>query len=212
MNNDKRNFDLAALTWDEKPQRIKLAQDIFASITEAVDISRGMEAMDFGCGTGLLSLQVLERTGNVTCADSSSGMLDVLESKVKSAGLDGVKTVHIKSDDGEGLSGNYDIITSSMTFHHVQDVPSLVQRLAARLKDGGHLCVADLDPDNGKFHDDNTGVFHFGFTRELMMEYFRSAGLSDVKSVTSAVVEKKNDAGETADFSVFLVTGRKIHS
>jgi hypothetical protein len=84
-----------------------------------------------------------------------------------------------------------------------------VKRLAARLKEGGHLCVADLDPDNGKFHDDNTGVFHYGFTRELMMEYFRSAGLSEVRSSTAAVVEKKNKAGEAVNFTVFLVTGRR---
>ena len=209
MQNKKRDFDQAALTWDEKPQRVRLAQDIFRSLAAAVDIQRGMKALDFGCGTGLLSLQVLKRTGTVTGADTSAGMLNVLESKARSAGLSGVTTILLKSEDGEGLGGSYDLITSSMTFHHVRDIPSLVKRLAGLLNQGGTLCVADLDPDNGNFHDDNTGVFHYGFPREEIMKHFADAGLNEVKSSDAAVVVKKNEAGESANFTVFLVTGKK---
>ena len=96
-----------------------------------------------------------------------------------------------------------------MTFHHVRDVPSLVKRLAGLLNPGGTLCVADLDPDNGKFHDDNTGVFHYGFTRDQMRNYFKEAGLIDVRSSDAAVVVKKYEAGEPVTFSVFLVRGSK---
>ncbi len=209
MEHDTRNIDLAAQTWDEKPQRIRLARDIFQSINAAVTITRGMSVMDFGCGTGLLSLQVRELTGAVACADSSRGMLDMLEEKARSAGLSGVVTIHLTSDDGEGLVGSYDLITSSMTFHHVRDVPSLVERLAGHLNPGGTLCVADLDPDGGTFHQDTAGVFHNGFTREGMMDHFSEAGLVDVASTTAAVVEKTDEAGERATFTIFLVTGRK---
>ncbi|MBP7736787.1 MAG: class I SAM-dependent methyltransferase [Spirochaetes bacterium] len=209
MQKEKRDFDRDAGTWDEKPQRVKLAKDIFRSIDAAVGIRRGMDAMDFGCGTGLLSLLVLERTGGVACADSSAGMLDVLASKVRAAGLSGVTTIHLTSDDGDGLTGSYDLVTSAMTFHHVRDVPSLVKRLAGLLNRGGILCVADLDPDNGGFHDDNTGVFHCGFARDEMMGHFKDAGLINVASSDAAVVEKKNESGEAVSFTVFLVTGAR---
>ncbi len=208
MEHDTRNFDLAAQTWDEKPQRVALARDVFRSIASAVTITRGMKALDFGCGTGLLSLQVRELTGAVTCADSSRGMLDVLEEKARSAGLSGVTAIHLTSDDGEGLVGSYDLITSSMTFHHVRDIPALVKRLAHHLNPGGALCVADLDPDGGRFHRDDTGVFHDGFTREEMADHLRGAGFIDVISSTAAVVERRDEAGERATFTIFLVTGR----
>jgi len=209
MHREKRDFDLAALTWDEKPRRIKLAKDIFASLTGRVELTEGMEVLDFGCGTGLLSLQVLERTGSVTCADSSSGMLEVLESKVNSARLSCVKTIHLKSDDGSGLTGSYDLITMSMALHHVADAASLVRRLAGLLKPGGSLCVADLYPDNGSFHSDNTGVYHFGFTRETMENYYGMAGLHDFGFTTAAVVEHAGEKVEIASFKVFLATGRR---
>ncbi|MBN2078943.1 MAG: class I SAM-dependent methyltransferase [Spirochaetes bacterium] len=209
MQNEPRNFDDSAQTWDEKPRRIQLARDVFRSMAAAVTIARGMRALDFGCGTGLLSLQVLELTGAVTCADSSGKMLDVLEKKAGAAGLSGVTTLHLTSDDGDGLKGSYDLITSSMTFHHVRNVPPLVMRLAGHLNPGGTLCVADLDPDGGTFHQDTTGVFHNGFPREVMVDYFRGAGLVDVQSSTAAIVERNNESGETVTFTLFLVTGRK---
>lgn len=209
MKHDTRNFDLAAQAWDEKPQRVALARDVFRSIAAAVNITKGMRALDFGCGTGLLSLQVRELTGAVACADSSRGMLDVLEEKARSAGLSGVTTIHLTSDDGEGLEGSYDLVTTSMTFHHVRDVPTLVKRLARHLNPGGALCVADLDPDGGRFHRDATGVFHDGFTRKEMADHLRGAGLIDVTSSTAAVVERTDEAGERARFTIFLVTGIK---
>jgi cyclopropane fatty-acyl-phospholipid synthase-like methyltransferase len=208
MLNEKRYFDLAALTWDEKPQRVQLNRDIFRAIDQTVHLTDGIAVLDFGCGTGLLSLQILERTGNVTCADSSAGMLEALETKVKNAGIDGIKTIHLQSDDAKDLTGCFDLITSAMTFHHVKDVQPLIKKLAEHLNPGGTLCVADLEPDDGKFHEDNTGVHHYGFTREMMMEYFRDAGFADVKSMTAAAVDKKNPAGEIVSFAVFLVTGK----
>lgn len=208
MQNNKRDFDLASMTWDEKPQRVQLNRDIFRAIDQSVRMTVGMSALDFGCGTGLLSLQILERTGSVTCADSSAGMLEVLEAKVKNAGISGIRTVHLESDTGEGLSGSFDLITSAMTFHHVRYIEPLVKKLAGHLNPGGTLCVADLDPDNGKFHEDNTGVFHYGFAREKMTGYLSDAGLAEVKSMTAAKVEKKNDTGERVTFTVFLVSGK----
>jgi 2-polyprenyl-3-methyl-5-hydroxy-6-metoxy-1,4-benzoquinol methylase len=209
MHANKRSFDLAALTWDENPRRIKLNRDIFSAIDQAVHIKPGMPVLDFGCGTGLLSLQIHERTGCVTCADSSAGMIEVLESKLKAAGIVSVRAIHLESDDTDGLPGKYDLITSAMTFHHIRHVQSLVQKLAGRLNPGGTLCVADLDPDGGEFHEDNSDVHHHGFTREDMMQHFSDAGLINLKSATAASVEKRSRSGELKTFTVFLISGEK---
>ena len=72
------------------------------------------------------------------------------------------------------------------------------------------MCVADLDPDGGRFHEDNTGVFHYGFSRDEMTGWFRDAGLSDIKSMTAAAVERKDGTGEAVSFTVFLVSGKRL--
>jgi len=41
---------------------------------------------------------------------------------------------------------------------------------------GGFLSIADLDSDDGQFHEDKTGVFHSGFDRNVMRQYFSEAG------------------------------------
>jgi tRNA (cmo5U34)-methyltransferase len=56
MNSEKRNFDKEAVNWDENPVRVKMAEDITNAISQHIILTRDMDIMDFGCGTGLLPL------------------------------------------------------------------------------------------------------------------------------------------------------------
>jgi ubiquinone/menaquinone biosynthesis C-methylase UbiE len=96
-----------------------------------------------------------------------------------------------------------------MTLHHVQDIPSLLEEFFSILHPGGWLCVADLDPDFGKFHEDNTGVFHYGFERVAQMTAFKQAGFHQVHSRTAATMTKTSADGENRAFSIALISGRK---
>jgi ubiquinone/menaquinone biosynthesis C-methylase UbiE len=96
-----------------------------------------------------------------------------------------------------------------MTLHHVEDIDALLTQFFRSLKVPGWLCVADLDPEQGEFHDDNTGVFHFGFERDALRRAFVEAGFVDVHDLTAVEVAKPTPQGTLRTFSVFLVTGRK---
>jgi hypothetical protein len=76
-------------------------------------------------------------------------------------------------------------------------------------RSGGYFCVADLDVDNGQFHGDNTGVFHFGFDRAAMRKLFVQAGFDDVRDLSAAEVVKPSVNGEMKRFAIFLMAGRK---
>jgi hypothetical protein len=69
-----------------------------------------------------------------------------------------------------------------------------------------------LDHDNGQFHSDNKGVFHYGFDRERLRAAFIEVGLDDVKVHTAAEVFKPTEAGTPRKFTVFLIIGvrRKV--
>lgn len=208
---DKRDFDAHAATWDGNPSRVKLAREISAAMTSSIEIRKDMDALDFGCGTGLvtLALQPLART--VTGIDSSRGMLEALDRKIAAAGLRNIKTAFYDADSGEPVPGRYHAAVSSMTFHHVRDTEALLRRLHEALHPGGTLCVADLDPDGGLFHADNTGVFHFGFDRDRMRGLFRQAGFDNVRALTAAEVTRPVAGGGTRSFSIFLIIGEKHH-
>ena len=209
MKDKTRDFDGEARTWDENPGRVKMARSIADAINENVEITGGMEVLDFGCGTGLLTLHFQPMVKKITGADSSQGMLDILASKIENLGLSNVGIIYLEEGDTGRLRGEYDMIVSGMTMHHVKDIAALVAKFSELVKPGGHICLADLDSDNGLFHEDNTGVFHHGFSRDYLKKELEGAGFSDVKAVTAAEVEKKGADGVERKFTVFLMCGRR---
>jgi ubiquinone/menaquinone biosynthesis C-methylase UbiE len=209
MKTAKRDFDLEAGSWDEKPERVKMAQDVARSIQEAIRLNDGMEVMDFGCGTGLLTLQIQPFARFVTGVDSSSGMLEVLREKIEKQKLSNVKAQFLDLEGGDTLDGAYDLIVSNMTLHHVRDVGTLLAQFHRVLKSGGSLALADLDQEGGRFHGDNTGVFHFGFDRSALKKEYEKAGFVEIRDRTAAEVVKTAPDGGKNKFSIFLVTGKK---
>lgn len=209
MTRDATNFDAKAGSWDADAGRVRQAADVAAAIIRDVAPTKEMDALDFGCGSGLVTLNIQPLVRQITGVDSSRGMLEVLRSKVVSRGMTNVSTLLADVERGESMDGMYHLIVSSMAVHHVTDVPALITRLAGMLHAGGKLAIADLDTEDGSFHDDNTGVRHFGFPRETLKRIFEGAGLRDVHDTTAATVEKQREGQGTRQYTVFLITGTK---
>ena len=209
MVTDKKDFEAAAAGWDENPGRVKLAWEVAETIIRMAQPQREMHIADFGCGTGLLSLKLQPLVASVTGIDSSPGMLDIFKAKIAAGRFTNVQTRLLDVEKGEVLSGHYDLIVSSMTLHHIRLPAALVHQLHAVLKPGGILAIADLDPDNGLFHEDNSGVHHFGFPRENVRTMFAEAGFGGLDECTATEIHKIGSDGIKMRFSVFLVTGRK---
>ena len=209
MNIERRDFDKEAATWDEVPARVKLANDIVAAISDEIVLTSSMDVLDFGCGTGLLTLRLQPVVHSITGVDSSKGMLNVLKAKIAKQNLSNVKTQYIDNEEGDIPGGNYNLIVSGMTLHHVKEIRSLIDRFYGIIAPSGYLCIADLDLDGGKFHDNNDGIFHFGFDRTELRRYFMDAGFGDIRDRTAAEVMKPVFDGGVRPFTVFLMTGRK---
>ncbi len=195
-------FDQAASTWDLVDRRVVLARGVTEAIAARIPLSKEMCVLDFGCGTGLVTLALGPLVGSITGADTSTGMLATLAEKAKSQGLH----VHLKCLDGDGnanLGGPYDLIVSSMTLHHIADVPVLIDLFTRHLKPGGQVALADLDEEDGTFHEDASGVHHHGFSREHIRAWLAEAGFKQIQLETATVTSK-----ESGDYSVFLATAR----
>ncbi|MDQ5985951.1 MAG: 2-methoxy-6-polyprenyl-1,4-benzoquinol methylase, mitochondrial [Syntrophus sp. SKADARSKE-3] len=205
----KRDFDKEAQTWDQKTARIKLAADVASAMMNAIPLTAEMDVLDYGCGTGLLTLALQPHVRTITGADTSIGMLDVFKGKIEAQGLTNVTIQYLDADQGIGLTGSYHLITSSMTLHHVEDPPTIIRKLYEHLYPGGYLCIADLDPDDGKFHSQSEGVFHEGFSRSAMGRWFAQAGFDRITETTAATVTKDIPEEGIHSFSIFLVTGKR---
>lgn len=207
---EKRDFDSVAAHWDEDPRRVKVALDVAEAIRGEVPVTKEMTALDYGCGSGLVTLALQPYLGKITGADSSNGMLAVLKGKLLDRGISNVDTEYIDLEQ-QHLERRYDLILSSMTMHHVRDVGALIETLVQGINAGGWLAIADLQAEDGSFHEDPTGVLHHGFPPEFFRAEFERCGLKEVRVVNAATMEKVDKAtGAPRPYPVLLAVGRKL--
>ena len=83
-------FDSKAAEWDDNPGRREMIRSIAAAIKAAVPLSKTMSAMEFGCGTGLLSRELFPMVGKITAIDLSPGMIEQLQKRITEAGLQNI--------------------------------------------------------------------------------------------------------------------------
>lgn len=202
------DFDSRAKTWDENPMKTALAQAVAREIRAQVALEPQTSALEYGCGTGLLSFALREQLGHLTLADSSSGMLAVLDEKIASAGIAKMSALKLDLASDPLPSERFDLIYSQMTLHHIADTDALLRAFHALLKSPGHLCLADLDSEDGSFHgDDFSG--HRGFDRETLQRQASEAGFRNIRFTTVFTIRKAVAAGAEKDFPVFLLVAEK---
>lgn len=186
-----------------------MARDIAETMINHIHMASTMDVLDFGCGTGLLTFHLCPLARSVTGVDSSKGMLKVVEEKIKKQKVNNVIPKFIDLSAGDVLPDRYHVIVSSMTLHHVPDVPALLTQFYRALLPAGQIAVADLDEEDGRFHENHDGVFHHGFSRAALKKEFEEAGFRDVTCASAAKVNKTAADGITRTFTIFLMTGRK---
>ncbi|WP_018404640.1 class I SAM-dependent DNA methyltransferase [Marinobacter gelidimuriae] len=212
----RQRFDQLAQTWDQKPSRVALARSVATTITELVPLTDQMDAMEYGCGTGLVTLFLASLLREVDAVDSSGEMLVRLREKIAEQG---VKNIHPLPLDLEHhgwdrqilLSGTgYDLVLTSMTLHHITDPADLIQHFFSLIRPGGYLTIADLDREDGSFHGDTPDVRHHGFERDHLKALMATAGFEDVRAVTAHTIRRSRDDGTEARYPVFVACGRKV--
>jgi ubiquinone/menaquinone biosynthesis C-methylase UbiE len=203
-------FDRMAAEWDSNPTRVALARAVGDAIRAAVPLRPEMQALDFGAGTGLVTLGLLAHVSDITAVDASGEMLCVLAEKLRALHIDNVHTLQCDIACAPLPANSFDLIVSSMVLHHLPDVPGVLQRLRPCLRVGGWIALADLDAEDGSFHADKTGVFHQGFERDTVCRWLEQAGFSDVAARHAHTITRPTPDGIMRQYGVFLITGRVV--
>jgi ubiquinone/menaquinone biosynthesis C-methylase UbiE len=200
-------FDQSAKTWDSDPVKVARAQAVAAAIREAVPLTADMRALEYGCGTGLLSFSLHPPLAHVTLADNSKGMLSVVADKLAERGMTGMRPLQLDLVRDPLPSDRFDLIYTSMTFHHIADTDKILRDLYSLLGSPGYLCVADLDAEDGSFHGPDFDG-HQGFDREDIGQRARRAGFANVDFRTAFQMTRSDSPGQK-EFPVFLMVAQK---
>ncbi|BDU71458.1 polysaccharide deacetylase family protein [Mesoterricola silvestris] len=91
--------------------------------------------LEVGAGTGIFTLELARRCGEVHAVDLSGNMLRHLELKAGAAGIANIRTME---GDAEALDfqGPYAAVFSFLVFEYFQDLPGFFRRLAPHLEPG----------------------------------------------------------------------------
>ncbi|MBC8237753.1 MAG: class I SAM-dependent methyltransferase [Helicobacteraceae bacterium] len=195
------NFKDKAASWDKGSTRVNGAKTIADAIQKNIKLDSSMEIMDFGVGTGLLGFEILPHVSSVLGIDTSAKMIEQLHQKnTPECFIESMNTDIIKNP----LEKTFNGLISSMTLHHVEDLELFFTTIYKNIKENGFIALADLEREDGTFHSDNTGVFHFGFDADILYKTVMDAGFTDIKIENINTIKKPQ-----RDFGVFLLTARK---
>lgn len=203
-------FNRESAQWDMNTARLNMAENIVKAIVCRIHPDTSMRVLDYGCGSGLITLGLAGRVGSITGVDSSRGMLDLLEAKLINSNIKNVTVLQGSALDGvlNDLEP-FDLVVSNMVLHHIEDPASFIKTLFRVLKCGGRLAISDLCEEDGSFHEDKQGVYHNGFNPETLIKFAVDAGFTSVRVDEVWKMEKQTSTG-LRKFPILLLTGERL--
>ena len=134
--------------WDDDPAARSYSAAAYRSLidllTERGRSVGGMTVCDFGCGTGLLTEQLVDEAESIDAVDASTAMLDVLTAKIADRGWTTVRT----ATDIPSGHGTHDLVVCSSVCGFLDDYPGTVQLLAELLRPGGIFVQWDWERED----------------------------------------------------------------
>ena len=154
---------------------------------------------DFGCGTGVLTVEIARWAKKVVAIDTSA---DVLEKARERVTREGLRNVELVREDLHRLTlkdNRVDVVVMSQSLHHVDEPQRVLEEAHRILVPGGRALVLELMPHDERWVLERLGHRHLGFDPESIRAQLTGAGF---KVTTQA-------RGGGSPFRVFLVAGEK---
>jgi len=176
-NTDK--FDMIANSYDT-PERIHIAKVASDAIRDYVDDAKSKLAIDFGCGTGLVGMNLLDDFHSMLFLDTSQNMINQIEQKISDFNIQNADTLCFDFEK-EGLSDLHaDYIVMTQVLLHIPDVEPVLSRLLDVLNEGGHLLIVDFDKNEDVVSD----MVHNGFHQAKLADRMTELGYRNIQSKT----------------------------
>lgn len=160
-----------------------------------------LEVVDFGCGTGSLTVELARWAKHVTAIDRSEVALEKAKAAAKREAL---KNITFLAADLEKLplpTASVDLVVISQSLHHVSRIDAVLAEGARLLKAGGRMVVLELLPHEEDWVRSRLGHQHLGFDPEALRAAMANAGL------TTELIPAGRESG--APFKAFLLTGTR---
>ncbi|PTQ95122.1 methyltransferase family protein [Mucilaginibacter yixingensis] len=138
-------YNIWSVQYDAQPANLMMDLDeqVFGRLLDQVDLT-GKSVADIGCGTGRHWAKMLQHHPvRLAGFDVSAGMLERLRAKFGSA------ETHLINDNlfSDIPSGSFDVIVSTLTMAHIQNLEEALLSWSCILKQKGDILITDFHPD-----------------------------------------------------------------
>ena len=191
----KHDFNHKAETFDS-PKNIFLANLVCQAVEKQIDLLSDKEILDFGGGTGLLTLPLAKQAKSVTLVDISEKMLE--QARLKAEQQD-IKNIQFLEQDllKSPLKQEFDLIVVCRVLHHMPDLDAAFSLFHQHLRKDGQLLIADFTKAEANHHG-----FDLGELENKLMEH----GFS---SVHSQILYSAEDLFQGNYSELFLTVAQK---
>jgi len=135
----------AAIVYDRMARLHPFLDRLFVRKIARLEATHG-RALDVGCGSGLLSIELSRAVSglHIVGVDLSPLMLDLARRNARAAGADGIEFVQADAKALPFEDGTFDLVFSQHTLHHIPEPRVLLAEMERVAKVGGYVCLRDL--------------------------------------------------------------------
>lgn len=175
---EKNVFEQMAKRYDTDDRK-ESAKVIIEKVRKELQNSKSKSLLDYGSGTGLVSLELTDLVDSVLLVDAAKQMLDVADAKITQSGITNAKVLY--SDfTKETPELQADIIFMSLVLLHIPDTEKILNELYKLLNVGGKLIIVDFDKNDKVSHP----KVHSGFIHDDLKNKLTEAGFKSTEIKT----------------------------
>lgn len=198
-------FERIANNYDT-PDREKIAKITANSILKKLSPQSSAQiAIDYGCGTGLVGMNLLDAFNTVIFADASQNMINIVKKKLEESSHLNAKTVCLDAENQPIQTVKLEANTIFMVqvLLHVKEITLLLNNLSETLPPKGQLIIVDFDYNEQVISD----KVHNGFKEDKLTQTLHESGFENINRET--FYHGKN-MFMNKDASLFILTATKI--
>ena len=160
--------------------RANIAKIIAETIRSELKDTKQKTALDYGCGTGLVGLELADQFQSILLVDPSVQMIKQVDQKIKERHIECASTLCCDFLEVLPDALQFDYVIMSQVLLHIRDSRLILTRLYSVLKQGGHLLIADFDKNESVISD----MVRNGFVQSELKELLRQIGFEAAESRT----------------------------
>ncbi|MCL2253453.1 MAG: class I SAM-dependent methyltransferase [Lachnospiraceae bacterium] len=202
------NFNIMAKDYDTK-RRIDRASVVSEEIRLHVVDGKIKSALEYGCGTGLVGMNLIKDFKTLFFMDSSINMIEQVKQKLNVLNKPTDTAICCDFIENTPKYIKIDYIFSSLVIHHIKDTENILSRFFNMLHDEGKLLIVDLNTDDGSFHANHSDFNGYnGFEQSTLVKVVEKAGFKNVNSKTFYHGSKVAN-GNDKPYSLFILDAMK---